>query len=372
MKLLVVIDGLGIGNVDEQEGTLQAVFPHIYNKTKDKSSTLNRLIQTIENPTHTNYLSLGYEGADSYLGHFEMMGISAYFNKVFLEQHRNDILNTFGEGNFTDWGYYNDQIALSNNIEAELGSSINLITSLSNYKSIQEKAKKFRKLVDANRLIVMASNNVISNNPAWLASGLSKRHHSDENVNNVEVCGLIPARLDMYNNNYICNHIGRGFSEYHPNDQKNSYLYQLMDTNTDFCMIGKVCDIFQLQPSSCNLSLINNISASDVADSLRTVIEKREHEFVLANFQTFDLLCHSRDVNAAAQELEKIATYLDEIIALIKPKDSLIITADHGNNPLAPGNSHTRENVPIIIHGLLNSKILQMNSLRDINDILKL
>ncbi len=37
------------------------------------------------------------------------------------------------------------------------------------------------------------------------------------------------------------------------------------------------------------------------------------------------------------------------IINKLNNDDLLIITADHGNDPTFKGNSHTRENVPVMI-----------------------
>jgi phosphopentomutase len=38
------------------------------------------------------------------------------------------------------------------------------------------------------------------------------------------------------------------------------------------------------------------------------------------------------------------------VFAKLKEDDLLIITADHGNDPVAPGTDHTREYVPLIVY----------------------
>jgi phosphopentomutase len=44
---------------------------------------------------------------------------------------------------------------------------------------------------------------------------------------------------------------------------------------------------------------------------------------------------------------------LPEILSSLKEDDLLIITADHGNDPTAPGTDHTREYVPILHYGAM-------------------
>jgi phosphopentomutase len=37
-----------------------------------------------------------------------------------------------------------------------------------------------------------------------------------------------------------------------------------------------------------------------------------------------------------------------EFLSRLRPTDRLLITADHGNDPTAPGSDHTREYVPVL------------------------
>ena len=43
--------------------------------------------------------------------------------------------------------------------------------------------------------------------------------------------------------------------------------------------------------------------------------------------------------------------HLPEILESLKEDDLLMITADHGNDPTAPGTDHTREYIPILNYG---------------------
>lgn len=57
---------------------------------------------------------------------------------------------------------------------------------------------------------------------------------------------------------------------------------------------------------------------------------------------------HRRDVAGYAACLEAFDVRLPELQAALRPSDLLVLTADHGNDPTAPGTDHTREVVPVL------------------------
>jgi len=60
---------------------------------------------------------------------------------------------------------------------------------------------------------------------------------------------------------------------------------------------------------------------------------------------------HRRNIEGYARCLMEFDTQLPVILEHLRPDDLLIITADHGNDPSAPGTDHTREYVPILNYG---------------------
>ena len=48
--------------------------------------------------------------------------------------------------------------------------------------------------------------------------------------------------------------------------------------------------------------------------------------------------------------LEEFDARLPEVFEKMTEDDLLIITADHGNDPTAPGTDHTREYVPLLVY----------------------
>src|SRR6266536_858487 len=57
---------------------------------------------------------------------------------------------------------------------------------------------------------------------------------------------------------------------------------------------------------------------------------------------------HRRDVAGYARCLEELDARLPEVVAELGDGDWLLLTADHGCDPTAPGTDHTRELVPMV------------------------
>ena len=61
---------------------------------------------------------------------------------------------------------------------------------------------------------------------------------------------------------------------------------------------------------------------------------------------------------------------LPRVFAQLREGDVLILTADHGNDPTWRGTDHTREQIPIMIHGRGVGSVGQRKSFADIGQSL--
>ncbi len=68
----------------------------------------------------------------------------------------------------------------------------------------------------------------------------------------------------------------------------------------------------------------------------------------MANVQQTDLAGHSQDPAAFAGQLEAVDRALPGIVARLGPRDLLVVTGDHGNDPTIGHPFHTREWVPVL------------------------
>ena len=59
---------------------------------------------------------------------------------------------------------------------------------------------------------------------------------------------------------------------------------------------------------------------------------------------------HRRNAVGYGDALETFDAQLPELLAQLQADDVLFITADHGNDPTAPGSDHTREYVPLLVY----------------------
>ena len=80
--------------------------------------------------------------------------------------------------------------------------------------------------------------------------------------------------------------------------------------------------------------------------------EEGERAMIMTNFVDFDSVYgHRRDVPGYAAALEDFDAKLPKLLAALSEDDLLILTADHGCDPSWHGTEHTREYIPILVHG---------------------
>jgi phosphopentomutase len=110
--------------------------------------------------------------------------------------------------------------------------------------------------------------------------------------------------------------------------------------------IGKIADIFAGKGITRYQKTKNN--AEGIALTL-DALKAAEEQFTFTNLVDFDMeFGHRRDVEGYGKCLEEFDASLPEMLGLLKDEDLLIITADHGNDPTAPGTDHTREYIPLL------------------------
>ncbi len=110
--------------------------------------------------------------------------------------------------------------------------------------------------------------------------------------------------------------------------------------------IGKIESIYGDRGFSRSVKAGNNTTITQaILDELR----RSEGGLVFANLVDFDMLYgHRRDPIGYARALEALDERLPELLSCLGPDDLLLICADHGNDPTAPGSDHTREYVPVL------------------------
>ena len=83
--------------------------------------------------------------------------------------------------------------------------------------------------------------------------------------------------------------------------------------------------------------------------AITELLEGLEEGLVFANLVDTDQVHgHRHDVAGFAAALEEIDAAVGRWLGLLREGDLLVLTADHGCDPLAPHTDHTREHVPLL------------------------
>lgn len=124
-------------------------------------------------------------------------------------------------------------------------------------------------------------------------------------------------------------------------------LDHLSAADYDVIGVGKIHDIFNGQGLT---DYVRTTSNMDGVDKLIQVMQKDFTGLSFTNLVDFDALYgHRRNPEGYRDALEDFDGRLPEIIDSLADDDLLILTADHGNDPIHAGTDHTREYVPLLI-----------------------
>ena len=126
-------------------------------------------------------------------------------------------------------------------------------------------------------------------------------------------------------------------------------LDHLKDAGFPVLAIGKIEDLFAGRGVTTATHTTSDDQGMDkVLDAMATT----PRGLVFANLVDFDTQYgHRNDVAGYAANLERIDARLGELMSRLGPRDLLVVTADHGNDPTTPSTDHAREYVPIFIAG---------------------
>ncbi|QOK24956.1 phosphopentomutase [Cytobacillus oceanisediminis] len=125
-------------------------------------------------------------------------------------------------------------------------------------------------------------------------------------------------------------------------------MNEMADIGLDVLAIGKISDIFDGEGVT---EAIRTTSNMDGMDKLIETFEKEFTGLSFLNLVDFDALFgHRRDPEGYGKALEEFDERLPEVFEKMQAGDLLMITADHGNDPVHHGTDHTREYVPLLVY----------------------
>ncbi|MBM7598061.1 phosphopentomutase [Virgibacillus halotolerans] len=135
-------------------------------------------------------------------------------------------------------------------------------------------------------------------------------------------------------------------------------MNELKDAAKDVIALGKISDIYDGE------GITEAIRTIDNEDGMTKVVQSMDKDFTgisFVNLVDFDAKYgHRRDPEGYGKALEQFDARLPEVLNKLRQDDLLLITADHGNDPIHHGTDHTREYVPLIVYhpGIKEGKAL--------------
>lgn len=128
--------------------------------------------------------------------------------------------------------------------------------------------------------------------------------------------------------------------------------------------VGKIYDIFAGRGvTQAHLTHGN-------AEGERKTLDLMAADFsglLFVNLVDFDMLYgHRRDVVGYGHALEHFDETLGRLLAMLRPQDLLIVTGDHGCDPVFTGTDHTREYVPVLMAGGARGPLPERETFADV------
>ncbi|MFD9625700.1 phosphopentomutase [Peribacillus muralis] len=347
---LLVLDGFGIGAMDDCQSA-EDIKANTYKNLRESISLeipflyqlgLGKIVDG-EGETKAAYgkSNLAHHGADTFMGHQELMGSLPGVPKKRLMGEIGPKIKAALE----DKGYkvsypiegatvllVNGAVIIGDNIESQLGNIINVVGDM-NQLTFEELAligRVVRAHVDTSRVIVFSNKKT---NIATILSVVKENHLGQ--------WGVDSPKANVYGEGYRVLHLGHGV------DFEKQFAFMAEKSGYPVYRIGKTADVIQANGYENPV-----VDTKDVLETFHRIYNQTKEEAVfLVNVQETDLAGHKEDCDWYKSVLECSDQFLANFIPELKDDELLIITADHGNDPTIGHSNHTREQTPILIVG---------------------
>lgn len=356
--IIIVLDGFGMGAMEDVPRVRPAdtgahTFRHIAENTPGlKLPTLEKLGLMNAAGFETEWMKysdkalfgraqLMHSGADTFMGHQEIMG--THPDKVFAEPFKlridqtKELLESHGH-KVEEYHFEGERllivdgaVTVADNIECDPGQAVNVEAAIDyiDFEKALEIGRLVRTVTKVPRVIVFGGSEVS------IEDMLAAVEHPRP-----DYLGVNAPKSGCYNKNYHCIHMGFGVDA---NVQAQTILGR---SGVPVFLLGKVADVVE-NPAGTSISMVETKAVLD-----RTIEIVRAHDtgFICTNVQETDLCGHRENVPAYAERLRTADEAIGRLLPELAPQDVLIVMADHGNDPTIGHPHHTRECVPLLLY----------------------
>jgi phosphopentomutase len=341
---LIVMDSVGIGEAldakkfnDEGAHTLGHIAQrmnglHMPNMAKLGLSNIEEIagVERADNPlAYYTKMQEASNGKDTMTGHWEIMGLNiATPFRVFPEGFPDELLNEIEKKSGRK--IIGNKPASGTEILDELGEEHMKTGALIVYTSAD------------SVLQIAAHEDIVPLDELYRICELARELTLDEKY----MVGRIIARPFIGEPGNFKRTANRHDYALKPFDR--TVMNELKDNQIESIAIGKISDIYDGEGVTKSLRTVSNM---DGMDKLVDTLKMDFTGLSFLNLVDFDALFgHRRDPIGYGKALEEYDARLPEVLELLKEDDLLIITADHGNDPIHHGTDHTREYVPLLVY----------------------
>ncbi len=374
--VVVVLDGFGIGAMadaavarpgDERANTLRSILadqPDLKLPTLEKLGLMNAFgseSQCMKFSPDANFgkSDLMHHGADTFMGHQEIMGTRPKMPEMVPFQEKVDAVAqhlqdhghrvTFRENSGLRYVVCDDYVTIADNLEADLGMCYNVTAPLDliPFDKAHEIAELARQVVTVGRVIVFGG-----------TGNTMEDLYAAEEVKQGKFIGIASAKSKSYEQGYQCLHLGYGVDK---NVQAPTIL---TGAGIPVTLIGKVADIVANNGGKS----ISCVPTTECMNLTIQAFQTMEKGFICTNVQETDLAGHSQDSVVYREKLEQADAGLARLMPLLTEEDILLVQADHGNDPDIGHSKHTRENVPLLVYrkGLHGVRLGKRSTMSDV------
>ncbi|WP_295894502.1 phosphopentomutase [uncultured Vibrio sp.] len=394
--IVVVLDGFGIGEMpdvadvrpqDCGSNTARKLLDHfplkrlpvlemlgLQNVVKSAATAMSA------NPSaNVGLANLAHEGGDTFMGHQEIMGT---LPKPPLTQPFQVALPKI-ESELVAKGYQvsrysveelsvlivNEGVVIGDNLEADLGQVYNLTCNfnLISFEELLEIAAVVRESNPVSRNIAFGGNirvdEFATSEPQQGHDEMARVYRAIETKAGKDgaptYIGVNSPDSGAYDEGFRVAHLGYGVNA------QTQAPWQLYNRNVKTWLYGKVADIVQNPHGQSYTSIVDT---NEVFRLLNRDLSTESKGFFCANIQETDLAGHQQDPKQYWKVLEKADRGLGEVIEQMTEEDSLIVMADHGNDPFIGHTKHTREQVPLLVYkkGLKAVNVGERSTMSDV------
>jgi len=284
--------------------------------------------------------ALGYQGADTYLGHQVLMGSRVPdVPEELFEAVRDDVAAALRSAGHVVESAGGDLSALrvdgamivGDNLESDPLQTYHTVGSLEDvtYEKIVDVATIVRSVARVRRIVAMGGRGF----RAADVFRCTERRPTGQ-------CGVNNVALGLYTSKYVVRHLTQGTR---PDVQVTTLMHK---AGWPVALIGKVADVIVCEGAE----KAPHVPTGDVLEATFEALARVKRGLIAINVQETDLAGHDQNAERYAACLRITDAGIGRMLSMLTARDLFIVTGDHGNDPTIGHDKHTREFTPLIAY----------------------